>query len=620
MIPPRLRSVVVATLSCLLLEAPVAAQQTLPIVVPNDNRVAGGELNGGELTIRLDAIRAMWLPDAGPGETMHVFAEQDGAPRIPGPLLRVPVGTRVRALVHNSLTDTLRVHGLHAHPATEAMPLRVAPGETGEVSFDAGAPGTYFYWGATSDSAIDTRYGPDTQLSGGFVVDSANAARDDRVFVITSWFELADTLGPEPRVPRDMFAINGLSWPHTERFRYTAGDTVRWRWISPAGDGHPMHLHGFYFDMLSRGDMHADTVFAANDARRAVTETMQPGSTMTLRFVAERPGNWLFHCHFAFHVSHFLSFRKIPDHEDPLAADGHDHSVHGMAGLILAMNVQPRPGEEMPVAPRDGRRVRLHVNAARDTAGAEPRLGYVVEEGAAPAPDSVPAAPGALVLRTDEPVLITVVNNLRAPTAVHWHGIEVEDSYADGVPGFGGTPSSITPLIAPGDSFVAAFTPPRAGTFIFHSHANELVQMTAGLAAPLIVVDDPAAHAQAGEQILLVTANGLQGDGVRLNGSVTPEPLRIAAHGPTRLRIVSIDPDVRVDIALLVDGQVGTWRPLAKDGADLPPHQATERAARVLMGPGETWDFELRPAAGAMSIVVAGQVEDFRTEVPIRVR
>ena len=47
--------------------------------------------------------------------------------------------------------------------------------------------------------------------------------------------------------------------------------------------------------------------------------------------------------------------------------------------------------------------------------------------------------------------------------------------------------------IAPGDSFTAEFTPPRPGTFIYHSHAHELVQIQGGLYGALIVVE-PGDH------------------------------------------------------------------------------------------------------------------------------
>jgi FtsP/CotA-like multicopper oxidase with cupredoxin domain len=70
------------------------------------------------------------------------------------------------------------------------------------------------------------------------------------------------------------------------------------------------------------------------------------------------------------------------------------------------------------------------------------------------------------------------------------HGIELE-SYYDGVAGFSGSGTHSAPTIAPGDSSEARFTPPRSGTFMYHSHVNEVRQHAAGLVGSLIVRDTP---------------------------------------------------------------------------------------------------------------------------------
>ena len=51
----------------------------------------------------------------------------------------------------------------------------------------------------------------------------------------------------------------------------------------------------------------------------------------------------------------------------------------------------------------------------------------------------------------------------------------------DGVPGL------TQPPIKPGESFAYEFTPPDAGTFWYHPHANSLEQLGRGLAGALIV-------------------------------------------------------------------------------------------------------------------------------------
>jgi FtsP/CotA-like multicopper oxidase with cupredoxin domain len=86
----------------------------------------------------------------------------------------------------------------------------------------------------------------------------------------------------------------------------------------------------------------------------------------------------------------------------------------------------------------------------------------------------------ALRLRQGQPVRIAVENGLDEDTTVHWHGIRLPNAM-DGVPGLTQTP------IKPGESFVYEFTPPDAGTFWYHPHADSLVQIGRGLAGPLIV-------------------------------------------------------------------------------------------------------------------------------------
>ena len=47
--------------------------------------------------------------------------------------------------------------------------------------------------------------------------------------------------------------------------------------------------------------------------------------------------------------------------------------------------------------------------------------------------------------------------------------------------------------------------------------------------------------------------------------------------------------------SLLADDGPVSWRPIAKDGADLAPLQRVTRPAQQEIGVGETYDFELTP-------------------------
>jgi FtsP/CotA-like multicopper oxidase with cupredoxin domain len=415
--------------------------------------------------------------------------------------------------------------------------------------------------------------------------------------------------------------INGKAWPHTETLNLTLGDSVRWHWINSSANSHPMHLHGFYFSVESRGDGREDTLYAPAMRPLAVTQLMLPGGTMSMRWAPTRPGNWIFHCHFAFHVSPFASLTGTAE-ESIGASDG--HHPHSMSGLVMGIKVAPRPGAETTAPPPDARPIRLLVQSRPHRFGGAPGYGFVIQQGrTAPPRDSI-AIPGpTLVLERGRPVRVTVVNNLAEPTGVHWHGIELE-SPADGVPGWSGIGSSVMRPIAPGDSFVAEFTPPRAGTFMYHAHANELLQLTAGLYAPLIVTE-PGKPMDPGDRIVLVSLNGPSGNtsGGLVNGSATPAPIELMAGTRHRLRLINIDADERILFTLARDTTPLAWRALAKDGAELPAAQATIRPARLLTGPGETADFEVQlPRPDSVTLIISAPyaTRPWTMRVPVRSR
>jgi FtsP/CotA-like multicopper oxidase with cupredoxin domain len=597
-------------------------------VRPNDNRQPGGTMRRDVLVLRLDARTAMWHPDGddAPGAPMPAFAEEGGAPRIPGPLVRVRAGTEVEVSLRNSLGDTLLVHGLHARTGTgpvDATPVAVAPGERRTVRFRLDAPGTYYYWGTTMRRAMNFRTREDAQLTGAIVVDdpartSAAGPPPDRVFVIGMWSDTAHrALTHRQRI---LGVINGRSWPHTERLGAAVGDTVRWRVINASADLHPMHLHGFYFRVDSRGDGRRDTVYAAGAGGMAVTESLDAGVTTSLTWVPDRPGNWLFHCHVP---EHFGPRGPLGVARPAAGAGAHaDHATGGMSGLVMGIAVRPAQAAQAAQAPtrppadsRDARHVRLLVRPNRGSSAATPFYGYALHEvgarGAEPPPDSGLGVGPTLDLVRGQPVRVTVVNRLPEPTAVHWHGIELESFY-DGVPGFSGAGRRVTPLIAPGDSFVVRFTPPRAGTFIYHTHADEERQQLAGLAGPLVVREPGAARDPATDIPILLSAPtdfAQQGRHALVNGSASPAPLQMQVGTTYRLRFIQMSVSrAALNLDLWRDSTRSTlaaWRPVAKDGADVPASARVGRPGRVRLGIGETYDVEITPeAAGDMQLEV----------------
>jgi FtsP/CotA-like multicopper oxidase with cupredoxin domain len=179
---------------------------------------------------------------------------------------------------------------------------------------------------------------------------------------------------------------------------------------------------------------------------------------------------------------------------------------------------------------------------------------------------------------------------------VHWHGIELE-SFHDGAVGYGGHGQRIAPVIMPNDSFVARMTPPRAGTFIYHTHVDEMRQQPGGLYGALIVVPEGQKYDAEREPIIVMgTPSDSVVGAVLFNGEYNPT-LNLKVGQTYRLRMVHIMVGRPNMYVTLVDGeQPLEWKVVAKDGADLPAHQAKAGPAKLPMSNGETYDVLFTPS------------------------
>jgi len=577
----------------------------------NDNRARAGVLSGSTLALRMEARLAEWHPDGDdrPGVLVPVFAEIGRQASIPGPLIRVPAGTQVITVVRNAVPNTvLTIHGLHSRPVVgaafnDSIQLNYAQIQT--LRFKLDRPGTYYYWATTTGAAFKDRVREDGQLTGVIVVDEAGERQPkDRIMVIG---EYADSVGTELNRHRlrQLFVINGRSWPQTDRLIYERGDTVRWRVINASPEVHPMHLHGFYFRVRRRGDGKADTVYGAR-GDLVNTERMVPGATIYATWTADRVGNWLFHCHIPEHFEARgpLGYPIQLTVAQQQAAAQHANMSAAMGGLVAGIEIKPAEDDTVPVGtavsfPPPGRRIRMLMRPNVGTTPSRPFYGVVLDQSGIEPPADVGQHVGPpLILTKGEPVSIMVINRLTEPTSVHWHGIELE-SYFDGVPGLSGMKPQLAPMIAPSDSFEVRFTPPRAGTFIYHTHVNETRQQRAGLAGPLIVVDRGKFDPNKDFSVLVSSpADSVDEEqAVLFNGSLQPTPLLLRRGVASRLRLINITtgrPGLRLE--LLQDSTYMTWRVLAKDGADLPADARAPRLARQPLSIGETMDVEFSPS------------------------
>jgi manganese oxidase len=607
------------------------AADSLPRAISNDNRTPAGRQVGDTLVLRLVAQQVSWRLDADedPGFAVFAFAEEGSAPTVPGPLVRVRAGTPIHIAIRSALADTMVLYGFGSRAGRTPDSLVVAPGATSEMRFRASRPGTYFYWATAGAQRrkLDRRFGRDSQLTGAFVVDPADgAAANDRILVITGHVDLLDGDGRLLRdahgsPEREFVALNGRSWPHTERLAYTLGDTIRWRIVNGSYAPHAMHLHGFYFEVGARGNNVEDTLYALAERRRAVTEPMAVGETMAIAWSPDRPGGWLFHCHMTSHltphapVNWHAGLAHAPDHG---AGDPDRHTFTGMGGLVIATTVRGRsldPARSWASA----RRLRLLVNSDSAPDDITPRFGYVLQTGTEePRRDSVPVPGPTIVLTRGQPTVIEVVNRTQEPTAVHWHGIELE-SYYDGVVGVGGGPERVTPAIRPGAMFPVHITPKRAGTFIYHTHYGELRQQFGGLYGALVVLEKGERRDSDHDRVLLVS-DARTGTRTMINGSPDPPRMSLRVGVPYRFRWINITAErARARMSLRRAGQPMTWRVLAKDGWPAPkPVEPTPSDTMVAVG--ETLDVMVRPeSVGELSFEVRNAAGLLLVAMPVAV-
>ena len=565
----------------------------------NDNRFPAGRFSGRTLRLSLVAKLGVWYPDPGDHQAipMQAFAECGQLPQIPGPLIRVSTHTKVLLLVRNTFPHPLLMHGLVDRPSKVDQGIVVPSNSERLIRFQLDAPGTYLYWGTTTGSTMENRLREDSQLSGAIVVDpESGPAAKDRVFVISRWVNVNKADGT-PDNTYELNLINGRTWPYTERPTYVKNSLVRWRWANASAAYHPLHLHGFYFHVDSRGDGISEARYSRSARDMEVTELLPPGATYSMTWKAARPGNWLFHCHLIYHVIGHVPISAMLEGRsaiDPARYDNELVRKLGMGGLTLGVTVT---GKAPTVSAKVGRRVSVLVEPAPNDLPNAPSYRYVLKGSGVPEGLRTENAP-PIVLTRGVPVAIDVTNHLSAPTQVHWHGMELADSYYDGVAGFSGSGKRLTPMIMQGQTFEARFTPARAGTFIYHTHMDDVWQLRAGLAGPLIVLEPGMRLDPARDHIMFLgTPHAFAGRfDVVVNSATVPADLTFRVGVKQRLRFINLTTTRRsLSVSLSQNGRPALWEPLARDGAQIPKERQLPETAIQTISIGQTRDFTFTP-------------------------
>jgi plastocyanin len=193
--------------------------------------------------------------------------------------------------------------------------------------------------------------------------------------------------------------------------------------------------------------------------------------------------------------------------------------------------------------------------------------------------------PGQTIRVTEgDHVRITLINKLPEPTTIHWHGIHVPNEM-DGVPGITQNP------VLPGQTFVYDFVVDRPGTYMYHSHYDEMLQIGNGMYGTFIVdPKDPKASIHYDHDYTMMLSgfsinSSAEEDYYTINGRSYPDtlPIEVKKGETVHIRLLNIDSkEVHTMHLHGMDFQV-----IAKDGSPISQPQTMNT---ILIGPGETYD------------------------------
>ena len=269
---------------------------------PLDPKIVDGGVKEFDLTV----AQVQW--ETSPGQVVDAMAFNG---QIPGPQITVHPGDRLRFVVQNQMDQpfTLHFHGMTVPNAMDGVPF---------VTQDPIMPGGYFTYEFTLKDppgmyVYHSHFNSTEQVGKGLYGALIVAPKDG------NW---APLYGAQPDVESTMFlgdgplgyVLNAKGFPATQPIIAKKGD---WVLIHMANDGsllHPMHLHGYHFEVVGEDG------YPLSPANRYMADTlvMAPGARYDILVHAVYPGVWAFHCHILPHV------------EGP----------EGMYGMVTALIVQ----------------------------------------------------------------------------------------------------------------------------------------------------------------------------------------------------------------------------------------------------------------------------------------
>lgn len=243
--------------------------------------------------------------------------------------LHVKEGDKVRIRLVNAGFMTHKIH-LHGHEfrviGTDGQEINdpaiikdelisIAAGERYDLEFIANNPGSWYIENHGKQVATP---GMKTLIEyegfSGKSVDQPNEDENLPIFDLTSYGKSNQTefsldqeydldysmnLNTVSEGKGEKYTINNQVFPNTDHLQVKEGDLIKVKLVNNSKrDDHPMHLHGHFFQVLSKDGKAVQGSTIIKD-----TLNLKPGEEYVVAFKADNPGNWMFHCHDLHHAS-----------------------------------------------------------------------------------------------------------------------------------------------------------------------------------------------------------------------------------------------------------------------------------------------------------------------------
>ncbi len=219
---------------------------------------------------------------------------------IPGPVLKVNVGDKVRIVLKNELTEstTLHLHGVRVPNAMDGVdPYTqdpIPPGGSFNYEFTALEPSVGMYHshhnaqvqvpnGLAGALLIGDWKTAAMTAAGDRVLDTDGKAEQEVVMVLND----SGTIG---------LSLNGKSFPATTPYSLKIGETMVVHYFNEGNMAHPMHLHQPSGLVVARDGKLLESPYFAD------TITVGPGERLTVVYTAQDAGVWAWHCHILTHA------------------------------------------------------------------------------------------------------------------------------------------------------------------------------------------------------------------------------------------------------------------------------------------------------------------------------